>query len=137
MSDPDTSRNAQAPGAAPGGALALIVEDNQTLTSTLEALLDDEGYVTRTARSMAGARATLAATRPDVVLLDLTLLDGFAEDLLRELKAAAIPTLVVSTFPLANVIAERHGVALVRKPFELEVLLKAIQRARFPETGKT
>lgn len=137
MSAPDHAPNAQASGAAPGGALALLVEDNQTLTSTLEALLDDEGYTTQTSRSIAGAREMLAATRPDVVLLDLTLLDGFAEDLLRELKAAAIPTLVVSTFPRAHVIAERHGVALVRKPFELEVLLKAIQRARFPEPGKT
>ena len=105
------------------------MEDNATLTSTIEALLDDEGYVTRTARSIASARENVAAQRPDVVLLDLTLLDGFADELLRDLAHAHIPTVVVSTFPLAHVIAARYGASLVRKPFELEGLLAAMDSA--------
>lgn len=112
------------------GADALIIEDNATLTSTIEGLLGDEGYVTRSSRSIAGARDRIAADPPDVVLLDLMLLDGFAEDLLKDLVKARIPTVIVSTFPLASVIAERHGVAFVRKPFELQSLLDVIERAR-------
>jgi two-component system, NtrC family, nitrogen regulation response regulator NtrX len=126
-----TSRTATADAGSPA-ATVLIVEDNTTLTSTLEALLDDEGYATRTARSIAGARDELVAARPDVVLLDLTLLDGFAEELLRELTRDRIPTIVVSTFPHANVIAERYRVPLVRKPFELDALLAMMDRARAP-----
>lgn len=117
--------------------LALIVEDNPTLVHTLEQLLDDEHYVTRSARSIAGARERIAAERPDIVLLDLTLTDGFAEALLPELVGAGIPTIVVSTFPLARMIAERHGVELVAKPFELNRLLEAIDRARAKHAEKS
>jgi DNA-binding NtrC family response regulator len=112
------------------GCNVLIVEDNPTLASTLESLLHDEGYVTRTARSIAGARDRIGAEAPDVALLDLTLLDGFAEELLRELVAAHVPTVIISTFPSADVIAVRYGVALVRKPFELQALLEVLDRAR-------
>jgi DNA-binding response OmpR family regulator len=108
---------------------ALIVEDNDTISSTLEALLDDEGYVTRSSRTMSGARELLNPA-PDVVVLDLTLADGFAEDLLIELLAAKLPTVIVSTSPLAHVIADKHGVELIRKPFELGHLLEALERAR-------
>lgn len=108
---------------------ALIVEDNNTLSSTLEGLLDDEGYLTHAARTMVAAR-DLLSPRPDVVVLDLTLADGFAEELLIELIAANLPTVIVSTSPLAHVIADKHGVELVRKPFELGNLLDALERAR-------
>lgn len=118
-----------ASGTRPRVGTALIVEDNNTLSSTLEALLDDEGYVTRVARTMTGARELLSPA-PDVVVLDLTLADGFAEGLLIELVAAQLPTVIVSTSPLAHVIADKHGVELVRKPFELVNLLDALERAR-------
>lgn len=108
---------------------ALIVEDNSMLSSTLEALLDDEGYQTRAARTMVEARGLLSPP-PDVVVLDLTLADGFAEELLIELLAASLPTVIVSTSPLAHVIADKHGVELVRKPFDLGNLLEALERAR-------
>lgn len=99
---------------------------------TLEQFLDDEGYSTRTSRSLAGAREKVAAVRADVAIVDLTLTDGFAEELVAELSAAKIPTIIVSTFPLARIIAERHDVELVTKPFELTALLSAIDRARGP-----
>lgn len=110
--------------------LALIVEDNSTLLDTVEQLLADEGYSTRTARSIAGARESIAAVKPDVIIVDLTLTDGFAEPLLPELVAAKIPTVIMSTLPLARLIAERHGVAVVTKPFELANLLPRSERAR-------
>lgn len=111
-------------------ASVLIIEDNCTLTATLEGLLADEGYATRSAHSMEVARLRLADERPDVAVLDLTLTDGFADSLLADLVAAKIPTIIVSTFPHASSFAERHGVDLVKKPFELDSLLNAIQRAR-------
>lgn len=116
--------------------LALIVEDNPTLMDTLEQFLDDEGYSTGTARSVAGARHKVSAARPDVAIVDLTLTDGFAEELVGELAAAKIPTVIVSTFPLARLIAERHDVELVMKPFELAALLSAIARVRGPAASE-
>lgn len=110
--------------------LALIAEDNPTLLGVLEQVLDDEGYATATARSIATARDRLAATRPDVAIVDLTLLDGFAEALLPDLNEAGVPTVILSTFPLARRIAERHGVEVVTKPFDLTKLLAAVHRAR-------
>jgi two-component system, NtrC family, response regulator AtoC len=117
--------------------LALIIEDNATLVAALEALLDDEGYRTRTARSVAGARERLLASKPDVAILDLRLTDGSGEELLPELAVAGIPTVIVSTSPLARAIAERYGVELIAKPFDLSNLISAINRARTGVAGAT
>jgi DNA-binding NtrC family response regulator len=117
--------------------VALIVEDNPTLVVVLEQLLDDEGYTTSTAKSITAARERVAELKPDVVLLDLTLTDGFADTFLPELVAARIPTVIVSTFPLAQLLAEKYGVELVSKPFELTCLLEGIERARRTQPANT
>lgn len=124
------NQSAQASGTRRRVGIVLLIEDNPTLVSTIEALLDDEGYSTHTAGSVAGARERLEAIQPDVAVLDLTLSDGFAEELLADLAAAQVPTVIVSTFPLARLIAARHSVELIPKPFDLTNLLEGIERAR-------
>ncbi len=54
----------------------LIVDDVGVNRLTLSALLEDDGHVVEEAGSCAQARARLAASRYDVVLLDLGLPDG-------------------------------------------------------------
>jgi CheY-like chemotaxis protein len=111
---------------------ALIVEDDATLAVSMAGLLEDEGYATAIASTLAEARAALLLCNPHVLILDLTLPDAFGGDLLNELaeNEDAPPTVLVTTFPLAPMLAARHEVELVTKPFLLDDLMKGIRRAR-------
>jgi two-component system nitrogen regulation response regulator NtrX len=111
---------------------ALIVEDDETLATSMAGLLEDEGYATAIARTVSEARAALKNCDPHVLILDLTLPDAFGGELLHELAENddAPPTVLVTTFPLARMLAARHEVELVKKPFVLDDLLAGIRRAR-------
>jgi DNA-binding response OmpR family regulator len=112
-------------------APVLVVEDDPVMSRTLSAALIDEGYVVVTADTLSAARATLERARPSVMILDLTLPDNFGGDLLHELADVpdAPPTVILSVFHLASMVADRYGVELVRKPFEMDTLMAAIRRA--------
>jgi DNA-binding response OmpR family regulator len=111
---------------------ALIVEDDELLATSIAGLLEDEGYATAIAATLGEARQALAKCDPHVLVLDLTLPDAFGGDLLHELAEDpnAPPTVLVTTFPLARMLAARHEVELVMKPFVLDDLLTGIRRAR-------
>lgn len=115
-----------------GPPKALIVEDDELLAKAIAGLLEDEGYATTISATLAEARAALTACKPHVLILDLTLPDAFGGDLLHELAEDedAPPTVLVTTFPLARMLAARHEVELVMKPFVLDDLLNGIRRAR-------
>jgi DNA-binding NtrC family response regulator len=102
------------------------------MAASMSGLLEDEGYATAVSRTLAEARAALGHCDPHVLILDLTLPDAFGGDLLHELaeNEYAPPTVLVTTFPLARMLAARHEVELVMKPFVLDDLLNGIRRAR-------
>ncbi len=75
----------------------LLVEDDLTIASPLVRGLERDGFAVDHAETGAAAQAALAATPPDVVLLDLGLpdIDGF--ELCRTLRhASAVPIIVVT-----------------------------------------
>jgi CheY-like chemotaxis protein len=114
--------------------LVLVVEDGPYIGAMVKAALEDEGYrVHLEANGQAGIDAA-QARRPAVVILDLMLPDLDGQDVLRALKAdpatATIPVIVMSAVASALKPEERLMVdAVVRKPFELEELLNAVERA--------
>src|SRR5258706_2485190 len=65
--------------------VALVVDDELNSLSALAELVENEGFATVTAGTLADARARLAQTPPDVVLVDLMLPDGSGLDILPEL----------------------------------------------------
>ncbi len=109
----------------------LLVEDDATLSRTVADALIDEGYLVVTANTVGAARTALERANPTALVLDLTLPDSFGADLLAELAKAddAPPTVILSVFHLAPLIAERYDVELVRKPFEIDALVTAVKRA--------
>jgi DNA-binding NtrC family response regulator len=111
---------------------ALIVEDDDTIATSIAGLLEDEGYAVAVSRTLSEARAALAYAEPNVLLLDLTLPDAFGGELLHDLGRAenAPPTVLMTTFPLAHMLAEQHDIELVAKPFLFDELLTTIRRAR-------
>jgi UDP-3-O-acyl N-acetylglucosamine deacetylase len=66
--------------------LALIVDDEPNILSTLAAVLADQGYRTLTTRSGSEALALYRARRPDVVLLDIWLPDRDGLETLQALR---------------------------------------------------
>lgn len=110
---------------------ALVVEDDETIREALLVTLEAEGFVAEGVGSLREARAALARTRVTVVVLDLMLPDGRADELLAELAAAtdSPPTVLVSASPDAPEVARRFGIACMAKPFDLDHLLDALDKA--------
>jgi two-component system nitrogen regulation response regulator NtrX len=114
----------------------LIVDDEQDIRELVAGVLEDEGYMPRTAADSDAALAALSERRPSLVLLDVWLqgsrLDGL--DLLDEIKRrdASLPVLVISGHGNIDtaVAAVRRGAAdFIEKPFEAERLLHLVARA--------
>src|SRR5919107_6136756 len=77
----------------------LIIEDEPLTGLTLAEMLNEEGHRTiGPISSRKEALATLERTRPDCVVLDLSLSDGLSVGLGRELRARCMPFIVFSGF---------------------------------------
>jgi len=108
----------------------LIVEDDAATNLAIRQLLADEAIDAVGTVSLEQARHQLAESRGIVgVVLDYTLPDGTAEDLLTELAATPYAPGVVLTsgHPHARETAKRFGIPLIKKPFDLETLLAAVR----------
>ena len=73
----------------------LIVEDHADSAEFLRLLLEPEGYVVKTAATAQHAREEVAASKPDIILMDLMLPDVEGLDLLRELRAMSPESQVI------------------------------------------
>jgi CheY-like chemotaxis protein len=121
--------------------LIVVAEDDSDTRSVVSSLLADAGYSVAEASDAATTLRKLKSLRPNLVVLDYGLpapKDG--EEFLRAKAAdpeiASIPVLLVSGYLLPR---EMDGiVSVLRKPFDVEDLLAAIDNAlRPPEKPKT
>ncbi|MCC6174178.1 MAG: response regulator [Chloroflexi bacterium] len=112
----------------------LVVEDDDLIRSVLEAALEDEGYLVRTAPHGRAALAVLERQPIDVVLLDLMLpiMDGwtFLKERQQRGIRPAVPVAIVSASRTARDLdAAALGVAaVIPKPFDLDDLLAVVAR---------
>jgi len=104
---------------------ALIIDDDANFRTSLELLVQREGFVTRTAGSLAEARECVAAGMPDLFVVDLTLPDGDGLAWLRGEPAASAADVIVVTgsASVESAVDALHGGAL-------DYLTKPIDRAR-------
>ena len=114
----------------------LVVDDERDIRELVAGVLEDEGFVTRTAADSDSALAALAERRPSLVLLDVWLqgskLDGL--ELLDVIKSRdpSLPVLVISghgNIDTAVTAIRRGAVDFIEKPFEAERLLLLVARA--------
>jgi len=107
----------------------LLVEDDADINSTLREMLEDEGYEVRaTANGRAALDALENLPAPCLVLLDVEMprMDGqdFLTHLRQDARHAQDPVVVVT--------ASRRNLPdvaeVLRKPFDFDVLLAAVQR---------
>jgi DNA-binding response OmpR family regulator len=112
-----------------GAPRILIVEDEPLTGLTLADMLNEEGYRTiGPISSRKEALAMLDRTRPDCVVLDLSLTDGSSLGLGRELRARGDPFIVFSGYAPDEVASEAlKGAPWVQKPARVEVVTSALR----------
>jgi two-component system response regulator AtoC len=104
-------------------ANVLIIEDDQVFSELLVMHLEDKNHQTQTASTLKQARAHLAHTLPDVILLDQQLPDGFGIDILKEItNYKPHPPVIMITGVSDNSLAiEAMGLGahdFIRKPMD-------------------
>jgi len=110
----------------------LLVEDSESVRQMIGEYLRNNGMQVDNAWSIAAARRSLDLFKPDLVLLDLSLEDGEAFDLLTAIARAEIPCIVVSARESAidRVLSLELGAQdYIVKPVELRELLLRIRIA--------
>jgi CheY-like chemotaxis protein len=131
-----SSRTEGAPVTDTRPDLILVIEDDDANRDVFRELLEDGGYRVTVWDYPATTTAALAAVAPDLVLLDFLM--GGKEvgwDFLRAMKAdpdtVGVPVLVVSaadaTLRRVADQLEAWDCAVLRKPFDLGVLLAKVQ----------
>jgi len=109
----------------------LIIEDDSDIASLLAEILENEGYVAVAVSDGDDLKGQLDP-RPDLIVLDLRLARGSAEQILQSLRARDLDDVPVILLSAAGDLAERAkelGVsAFLAKPFELDDLLVVVRR---------
>jgi DNA-binding NtrC family response regulator len=127
-------------GPAAGCALkrVLLVEDDASVGAGIELLLGLEGFETVWVRSCVEACEVARRTSPELAIVDIDLPDGNGIDLASRLRALHPDlTIVLSTGHVDPVAAEGYGFVSLLKPYKVEDLLAAIERAVEAEAVKT
>ncbi len=111
----------------------LLVEDEETVRSSISRFLAKEGHKVLEARSVAEAQAMLHRSRPDAAILDYKLPDGDGLELLRALKSidSTIPSVLLTghgSIELAVRAIKEGAEQFLTKPVELPALLVVAER---------
>lgn len=116
----------------------LIAEDDAAIREVVADALSDEGYAVTAVANGQEALDRCHAVTPDVVLLDLMMpvMDGF-QFLKHGKDGCPAPVIVMSAgFRFRELPAETHIKGFVEKPFELAVLVAAVERCIGPAQGR-
>src|SRR6187402_3121816 len=114
----------------------LIVDDEADIRDLVAGILEDEGFVTRTARDSDSALAEISNRRPHLVFLDIWLqgskLDGL--QLLEQVKKdnADLPVVMISghgNIETAVAAIKRGAYDFIEKPFKADRLVLVADRA--------
>ncbi|NOZ94603.1 MAG: sigma-54-dependent Fis family transcriptional regulator [Acidobacteria bacterium] len=123
----------------------LIVDDEPSIRELLSIMLEQEGYETETAESVATAGTCLETSTFDLVICDLKLPDGNGLDVLLSARRRGVETrfviITAHTTPQNALEALRAGaVEYLSKPFEVEelkhVVAKHTARPQEPPEGR-
>jgi CheY-like chemotaxis protein len=114
----------------------LLVEDDDTIQDLLHELLQEAGYTTIGCRAAQDAQYLIATEHPDLLIVDIHLLDGRAGgwevlSLARLVPATMALPIIVCSADARFLNAKRQelralGCLALAKPFDIEQLLQAV-----------
>ena len=119
----------------------LVVDDEMGIRELLSEILGDEGHAVTLAENAQRAREAMAATRMDLVLLDIWMPDTDGVSLLKEWVAAGqvtMPVIMMSGHATIETAVEATRIGamdFLEKPIALQKLLKAVEQAQIKDEG--
>ncbi|MDO5521219.1 MAG: response regulator transcription factor [bacterium] len=121
----------------------LIVEDDAVIAAGIEYSLEQEGFATTIAGTVAEAREKMQETEFDFYLLDLTLPDGTGYEICKEAKQKAdVPVIFLTAIDdEGNVVMglDMGADDYITKPFRIRELISRIKSVlrRYGKSGQT
>lgn len=111
----------------------LIVDDDIDILEGLTFILTSEGYETQSLSKGEVVFTTLEEFQPDVILLDVLMSGSDGREICIQIKQDAklrhIPIIMISAHPSAKKNSLECGAEeFLAKPFEIDELLKTVQR---------
>ncbi len=111
----------------------VVIDDEPQIRKSLYRVLSDEGYKVHVADSARAGMELIESVKPNIVILDLMLPDGSGLDILGRISQLdeSIQTIVITAYAEVQraVEAMKLGASdFLKKPYELEELLLAVQR---------
>lgn len=111
----------------------LIVDDEQSICSTLKDILKDEGFITETANNGEEALRKIESAPPHLVILDVWMPGQDGIETLKVLKSRMpnLPVLMISghaTVATAVKATQLGASDFIEKPLDLETTIKAVHR---------
>jgi PAS domain S-box-containing protein len=118
----------------PGVTRILLVEDDISVGTGLEELLNSEGYEATWVKTAGEACGAARRTRPHVAIIDVNLPDGNGVDLIPLLRAdhAELPIVFSTGHVELNLSNEKNRIVSLMKPYEISDLLLAIGAVTAP-----
>lgn len=113
----------------------LIVDDEESILTSLGMVFRDAGYEVATARSVPGAMARLQESVPDAVLVDKNLPDFTGGELVRHIREnhGDLPVLLITAYATASNAKEMLNLAIddyIEKPFtDVYLVVGAVRQA--------
>jgi DNA-binding response OmpR family regulator len=111
-------------------ARILLVEDDTAIVRTLSAFLEGEGFETATAASESAAKATLLNAPFDLVLLDVSLLNGSGFPVCKTAKEKGVPVIFLTASGDENSVVKGLDMGAddyITKPFRPRELVSRIK----------
>jgi len=115
-------------------ATVLVVDDEDHARLFISDFLTQKGYEVKEAATLSDARTKVNEGVADIIVLDVTLTDGYGTDLLRETASMPLrpPIIIVTAHGDIEMAVEsmKNGAHdFIQKPIQLEQLEKSVQRA--------
>ena len=109
----------------------LVLESDADILQIISHILTDEGYQPILCKTEQGIHEVIVQEKPDVILLDIVSPSEQGTRLCRTLKATAatshIPVIVLSTHSRIEVVKEICADEVLKKPFDIDLLLDAVK----------
>ena len=112
----------------------LVIDDEASIRSSLQGILEDEGYKVKTAESGEDGLALLKSQNFDIILLDIWLLEMSGIDVLKQIKSSEENPQVImisghGTIETAVKATKLGAFDFLEKPLSLEKVVLTVQNA--------